>query len=98
MVTGKGGVGKSTVSAALAVLAARSGKRVLVCEVNARERIAPLLGAPPAGSTIREARPGLFTVNVTPPEAMREYGIMVLRVPPSTTRSSRTGSCATSCE
>jgi anion-transporting ArsA/GET3 family ATPase len=79
VVTGKGGVGKSTVSAALAVLAARSGKRVLVCEVNARERIAPLLGAPPAGSTIREARPGLFTVNVTPPEAMREYGIMVLR-------------------
>ena len=85
-------------SAALAVLAARSGKRVLVCEVNARERIAPLLGAPPAGSTIREARPGLFTVNVTPPEAMREYGIMVLRFGPSTTRSSRTGSCATSCE
>jgi hypothetical protein len=72
-------VGKSTVSAALAVLAARAGKRVLVCEVNARERIAPLLGAPPAGVQIREARPGLFTVNVTPSEAMREYGIMVLK-------------------
>ena len=79
VVTGKGGVGKSTVSAALAVLAAREGKRVLVCEVNARERIAPLLGAPPAGPQIREARPGLFTLNVTPPEAMREYGIMVLK-------------------
>ncbi|WP_242338787.1 MULTISPECIES: ArsA-related P-loop ATPase [Anaeromyxobacter] len=79
VVTGKGGVGKSTVSAALAVLAARAGKRVLVCEVNARERIAPLLGAPPAGAQIREARPGLFTLNVTPPDAMREYGIMVLK-------------------
>jgi hypothetical protein len=79
IVTGKGGVGKSTVSAALALLAARAGKRVLVCEVNAQERIAPLLGAPPAGSTVREAAPGISTVDVTPPEAMREYGLMVLR-------------------
>jgi anion-transporting ArsA/GET3 family ATPase len=79
IVTGKGGVGKSTVSAALALLAARAGKRVLVCEVNAQERVAPLLGAPPAGSSVREALPGLFTVNVTPHEAMREYGILVLK-------------------
>jgi anion-transporting ArsA/GET3 family ATPase len=80
LVTGKGGVGKSTVSAALAVIASRAGKRVLVCEVNAsQERIAPLLGAPPAGPSVREARPGLFTVNVTPPEAMREYGLMTLK-------------------
>jgi len=79
LVTGKGGVGKSTVSAALALLAARAGKRVLVCEVNARERVAPLLGAPPAGPVIREALPGLSTVNVTPQESMREYGLMVLK-------------------
>jgi anion-transporting ArsA/GET3 family ATPase len=53
---------------------------VLVCEVNAsQERIAPLLGAPPAGAAVRMARPGIFTVNVTPPEAMREYGLMVLK-------------------
>jgi anion-transporting ArsA/GET3 family ATPase len=79
IVTGKGGVGKSTVAAALALDGVRAGKRVLVCEVNAQERIAPLLGAPPAGATIREALPGLSTVNVTPPEAMREYGLMVLK-------------------
>jgi anion-transporting ArsA/GET3 family ATPase len=79
VVTGKGGVGKSTVSAALALLAARSGKRVLVCEVNAQERIAPLLGAPPAGPRAREARPGIWTVDVTPGEAMREYGLMVVK-------------------
>ncbi len=77
--TGKGGVGKTTVSAALALLAARAGKRVLVCEVNAQERVAPLLGAPPAGARVAEALPGLFTVNVTPHEAMREYGLMVLK-------------------
>jgi anion-transporting ArsA/GET3 family ATPase len=79
VVTGKGGVGKSTVSAALALVAARAGKRVLVCEVNAQERIAPLLGAPPAGGTVREAVPGISTVNVTPHDAMREYGLMVLK-------------------
>jgi hypothetical protein len=79
IVTGKGGVGKSTVSAALALLAARAGRRVLVCEVNAQERIAPLLGAPPSGATAREVLPGLFTVNVTPAEAMREYGLLVLK-------------------
>jgi anion-transporting ArsA/GET3 family ATPase len=79
IVTGKGGVGKSTVAAALALVAARAGKRVLVCEVNAQERIAPLLGAPRTGPEIREAVPGVFTVNVTPHEAMREYGLMVVK-------------------
>ena len=79
VVTGKGGVGKSTVSAALALLAVRRRKRVLVCEVNAQERVAPLLGQPGAGPVTREALPGLFTLNVMPRESMREYGLMVLR-------------------
>jgi anion-transporting ArsA/GET3 family ATPase len=79
VVTGKGGVGKSTISAALALLAARAGKRVLVCELNAQERVAPLLGAPPSGPAAREVLPNLFTVNVTPRDAMREYGIMTLK-------------------
>lgn len=79
IVSGKGGVGKTTVCAALALLAARAGKRVLVCEVNARERVAALLGGAPSGGQIREVRPGISTLNVTPPEAMREYGLMVLR-------------------
>jgi hypothetical protein len=80
VVTGKGGTGRSTVAAALALLAARAGKRVLVAEVNAVERVAPLLGAPPAGATIREARPGICTVDVTPPAALREYGLQVVRI------------------
>ncbi|HEY7724893.1 MAG TPA: ArsA-related P-loop ATPase [Anaeromyxobacteraceae bacterium] len=82
VVTGKGGVGKSTVAAALALLAARAGRRVLACELGAPERIAPLLGAPPAGTRAREALPGLSTVVVTPAEAMREYGLLVLRYRP----------------
>ncbi len=82
IVTGKGGVGKSTIAAALALRASRQGLRTLVCELDAVERVAPMLGAPPAGHEIREALPGLSTVNVTPREAMREYGLMVLRFRP----------------
>ncbi len=79
VVTGKGGVGKSTVVAALALCAARAGKRVLCCEVNAKERIAPLLGARLTGSVIQEAVCGIYTVNVMPRDAMREYALMKLR-------------------
>jgi anion-transporting ArsA/GET3 family ATPase len=79
VVTGKGGVGKSTVSAALALLAARRGRRVLLCEVNTAERVAPMLGAPPSGYAGREIMPNLFTAAITPRESMREYGVMVLR-------------------
>ena len=40
------------------LLAARAGKRVLVCEVNAQERIAPLLGAPAGRAADPRGAPG----------------------------------------
>ena len=80
VVTGKGGVGKSTVSAALAMLAARRGKRVLVAEVDARERVAPMLGGRPSGPVVRPVLPGISTVNVDPRHALEEYALMVVRV------------------
>ncbi len=76
--TGKGGVGKSSVTAALALLALRRGKRVLVCEVNGDDRIPALLGLPAVGTRLVEVRPRLFCVNVRPHEAMIEYGLMKL--------------------
>lgn len=79
VVTGKGGVGKSSIAAAIALHAVRRGRRVLVCEVNAQERIGPLLGARPGGHRLRELLPGLHAVNVTPQEALREYGLKTLR-------------------
>lgn len=79
VVTGKGGAGKSTVCAALALAASRRGKRVLVCEVDAQESVAPMLGGAPSGSSIREVLPRLYTINVTPAEAMREYGLAILK-------------------
>ena len=45
IVAGKGGVGKTTVTAALAIAAARVGRRVLVIEVEGASGLGPLLGA-----------------------------------------------------
>jgi anion-transporting ArsA/GET3 family ATPase len=45
IVAGKGGVGKTTVTAAAAIAAARQGRRVLVVELDEGGRLGPLLGA-----------------------------------------------------
>jgi len=71
VVTGKGGTGKSTISAAVALAAARRGKKVLVCEVVAKERVADFFGRPPSGTQIRELVPNLYSIHVRPREAMR---------------------------
>ena len=80
VVTGKGGVGKSTVAAALAVQLARSGRRTLLCEVNGGDRLAPLLGHAPVGPTITEVEPNLRVVDLRPAEAMREYVLLKIRL------------------
>ena len=51
-VLGKGGVGRSTVSAALGLALAKRGERVLVFEWTVAEPIGPWFGAPPAESVI----------------------------------------------
>lgn len=79
IVTGKGGVGKSTLAGALALESAREGLRTLVCEVNAKERITQLLGLPPVGAELTLLEDNLWAVNVRPHEAMREYALMILR-------------------
>ncbi len=74
VVTGKGGVGKTTVAATLGLVAAARGQRVVVAEVAARDELARALGAPPAGPFVeRELAPGLHHVSVDPQHAMEEY-------------------------
>ena len=59
-VTGKGGVGKSTVALAAALAAARDGRRVVLCEVAGQARAAALYGvdAPAARARGRSSRSG----------------------------------------
>jgi anion-transporting ArsA/GET3 family ATPase len=73
VVTGKGGVGKTTVAAALGLLSARRGRRTVVCEVAQQERLAGLFGAHEVGHAELELAPGLFAVSVQPERAMHEW-------------------------
>jgi len=79
-VTGKGGVGKTTFSAALAVALAREGKRVLVALCNTKERLSAVMGTAPIGDDLVELTPGVWGVNISPEKALTEYGEMVLKV------------------
>jgi anion-transporting ArsA/GET3 family ATPase len=80
-VTGKGGVGKTTVSAGLAQLAAEHGKRVLVCEVEAKGDVTALFEAPPTDFTPREVAPGVWSMSMDTEASLREYLKLHLRIP-----------------
>jgi anion-transporting ArsA/GET3 family ATPase len=80
-VTGKGGVGKSTVAIALGLVAARRGLRTIVAEVGGDDRVARSLqpaaagDSTPAGGSTGELQlgPHLFTISIDPQRAMEEY-------------------------
>jgi anion-transporting ArsA/GET3 family ATPase len=80
-VTGKGGVGKTTTAAALAQLAARRGKRVLACEVDAKGDLASLFEAAPTDFAGREVVPGVHVMSMDTEASLREYLKLNLRVP-----------------
>ena len=72
-VTGKGGVGKSTVATALGLLAARRGMRTIVAELASQDRLAHTFEQ--NGERFREVQiaPNLFTISIDPQLAMEEY-------------------------
>jgi len=80
-VTGKGGTGKTTVAAALAQLAASRGKRVLVCEVDAKGDLSSLFEATPTNFTPREISPGIWSMSMDTEASLREYLKLQLRIP-----------------
>jgi anion-transporting ArsA/GET3 family ATPase len=79
IVTGKGGVGKTTVCAAEALAIAAKGKRVLVAMCNAKERLSAMLGCDLIGSDVVPAAPNVWAVNMDPEKALEEYGIITLK-------------------
>ena len=80
-VTGKGGVGKTTVASALALFASQRGKRVLVCEVDAKGDVSGFYEAPPTGFAEKEVLPGLFVMTMDTEASLREYLKLQLRIP-----------------
>lgn len=72
-VTGKGGVGKSTVATALGMVAARRGLRTIVAELASQERVRQAFTQ--SGEIYEEVElsDGLFTISIDPESAMEEY-------------------------
>ncbi|MGZ5309776.1 MAG: ArsA family ATPase [Solirubrobacterales bacterium] len=80
VVTGKGGVGKSTVSFALGLAAAQRGKRAIVCEVASQENASRVFKRAELGFNEVEMAPNLWAISVDPDESMREYVLLQVKV------------------
>jgi anion-transporting ArsA/GET3 family ATPase len=73
VVTGKGGTGKTTVAAALAVAAARRGRRTLVAEVEGRQGLAGLFGRGSLGHRETRMAERVDGLAVDPEASLRDY-------------------------
>lgn len=73
VVTGKGGVGRTTASAALAVLGARAGRRTIVCEVGDQHRIPGLWGETGGHEEEIELADDLWATSIDPQLALKDY-------------------------
>ena len=91
VVTGKGGTGKTTVAAALALALASRGKQVLLCEVEGRQGIAQLFDVPPLPYEERRIASGsaghgepeggsVYALAIEPEAALLEYLAMYYRL------------------
>ncbi len=79
LVLGKGGVGRSTMAAAVAAACARRGRRTLLYQSNANDRFGDYFSRPPCGHEPSELAPNLWGLNTSPAAALREYGLMILK-------------------
>jgi anion-transporting ArsA/GET3 family ATPase len=80
-VTGKGGVGKTTIAAAIAQLAAESGRRTLVCEMDAKGSLASAYDAAPLEFVPTEVMPKLHAMAMNTEDSLREYLRLFVRIP-----------------
>ena len=73
IVAGKGGVGKTTVTATLAVAAARAGRNVLIVEVEGKSGLATAFNRPALGYDEQDLAPGIRGRTLTPDAALRDW-------------------------
>ena len=81
VVSGKGGTGKTTVAAALGVLAARLGKRVLICEMDAKGSLASAFDVGPLAFAPVEVTNGVHAMAMNTEDSVREYLRLYLKIP-----------------
>ena len=81
VVTGKGGVGKTTVAAALASLAAGRGLHTLVCEVDAKGNLADFFETGPTSFEERQLAPNLWAMSMDTEASLRQYLSLQLKLP-----------------
>jgi anion-transporting ArsA/GET3 family ATPase len=79
-VTGKGGVGKTTVAVGLGLRAAAEGKRTIVCEVSSQENASRMFEHTEVGFHEVEMEENLWSISIDPDESMREYVLLQLKV------------------
>jgi anion-transporting ArsA/GET3 family ATPase len=80
-VTGKGGVGKTSVAAAMAELAASSGRRTLVCEMDAKGALATACDVGELRFQPTSVAPGLDAMSMNTEESLREYLRLYVKLP-----------------
>ncbi len=80
-VTGKGGVGKTSVAAAIAHLSARSGRRTLVCEMDAKGALADAFDTMELHFEPRLVEQNLVAMTMNTEDALREYLRLFVRIP-----------------
>lgn len=81
IVTGKGGTGKTTIAAALAMRAARGGRQVLAIDVDAGGDLARALGGGSVGFAPQIVQPNLSVLALHREESFQEYLRLYFRVP-----------------
>ena len=80
MVSGKGGVGKTVVSSALALIASRRGKNVLLVKLDDQGRTAQLFQTPPLTDRIAPLRDNISAVNLDPKTIIGDYLLKQLKL------------------
>lgn len=80
LVTGKGGVGKTTVATALAMQFAARGERTILVETSGARTVPPLFGKHSDGYTPLALGPHLSTLSVTPEAALEDYVVQQIKV------------------